>query len=101
MLIFADIAATVPPSGQPDFTEYKQLKNRINKLKKKNKGKKKLPKPLVNGHDLIKEFRLKPGPKIGELLAILREAQLQGKIKTKADGLKLIKKRLSGKGQSR
>lgn len=92
MLIFADISATVPPSGKPDFTEYKKLKSRINKLKKKSQGKKELPKPIVSGHDLIKEFKLKPGPKIGKLLAILREAQLKGKIKTKKQGLNYIKK---------
>ena len=25
-LIFADISATIPPSGKPDFTEYQKLK---------------------------------------------------------------------------
>ena len=92
MLIFADISATVPPSGKPDFTSYKNLKARITKLQKTNKGKKVLPKQIVTGHDLIKEFKLKSSPKIGKLLAILREAQLKGKIKTKKQGLQFIKK---------
>lgn len=91
MLIFADISATVPPNGKPDFSTYKKLKARINKLRKKSRNKKDLPKPLVTGHDLIKKFKLESGPKIGELLAILRETQLKGKIKTKANGLKYIK----------
>jgi len=94
MLIFADIMATVPPSGRPDFTEYKKLKNRINGLKRKGKNKKELPQSLVTGHDLIKEFKLESSPKIGKLLATLREAQLKGKIKTKKQGLKYIKKYL-------
>ena len=94
MLIFADISATVPQSGRPDFTEYKKLKKRIASLAKKSKNKKELPKPLVNGHDLIKELKLAPGPEIGRLLGILREAQLKDKIKTKKQGLNYIKKRL-------
>ncbi len=94
MLIFADISATVPPSGKPDFTEYNVLKKRISKLQAKSKNKKELPKPLVTGADLIKELKLTPSPKFGKLLALAREAQLKGKIKTKAEGLKLIKKGL-------
>ena len=94
MLIFADISATVPPSGKPDFTSYREIKLRINKLKSKIKNKKQLPKQIVTGHDLINKYKLKPGPKIGQLLEILREAQLKGKINTKADGLKYIKKYL-------
>ena len=27
MAIYADILATVPPNGQPDFSNYKKLKN--------------------------------------------------------------------------
>jgi len=92
MLIFADISATVPPSGKPDFTEYNVLKRRIAKLAKISRNKKELVKPLVNGHDLIKEFKLKSSPQIGKLLAISREAQLKGRIKTKKQGLSLVKK---------
>jgi len=92
MLIFADIMATVPPNGKPNFKEYKILKKRIDKLAKKSKNKKDLPKPLVTGHDIIKKFKLKSSPKIGKLLTATREAQLKGKIKTKKQGLDLIKK---------
>jgi tRNA nucleotidyltransferase/poly(A) polymerase len=53
-----------------------------------------LVKPLINGHDLIKKLKLKPGPKIGKLLIIAREAQLRGKIKTKTQALKLLKNHL-------
>ncbi|MFA6410108.1 MAG: hypothetical protein WCW26_00850 [Candidatus Buchananbacteria bacterium] len=94
MMIFADISATVPPSGKPDFSDYLILKKRIAKLAKKSKNQTQLPKPLVNGNDLIKEFKLKSSPQIGKLLTIVREAQLQGKIKTKQEGLKQLKKYL-------
>ena len=49
------------------------------------------PSPLLNGDDLIKELRLEPSPKIGEILESLREAQATGEIHTRADALALAK----------
>jgi hypothetical protein len=45
------------------------------------------PPALLDGNDLLHEFKLKPGPKIGELLEAIREAQVDGKVKTKGDAL--------------
>ena len=92
MLIFADISATIPQkTKRPDYTEYQKLKKRIADLRKKTGRQNTLPKPLVNGNDLIKDLRLKSGPEIGKLLILAREAQLSGKIKTKAQALALLK----------
>lgn len=93
-LIYIDVISTIPPSGRPDMTLYKLLKNRLKKLKSLSQKRGKIVKPLVSGHDLMKTFKLKEGPKIGELLELLREAQLAGKIKSKIEGLKYIKKYL-------
>lgn len=38
------------------------------------------PKPLLDGHDLQREFDLKPGKKMGKLLAALTEAQAAGEV---------------------
>lgn len=92
MLMFCDITATIPTKGKANFTNYKILKARIKKLNKKSAGKKRLVAPLMNGHDIMKALKLEPGPKIGELLSLTREAQLAGKIKSKAQGIKLLKK---------
>lgn len=92
MLFFADISATIPKSGRPTFTDYKKITSRIKKLQPAQS--KILPRPVVNGRDLMKNFKLAPGPKIGNLLEILREGQLSGKIKTKKQGLDYIKKYL-------
>jgi hypothetical protein len=46
----------------------------------------------VNGSDLIAAFKITPGPRIGELLGIAREAQLSGKIKTKIQAIAFLKK---------
>jgi putative nucleotidyltransferase with HDIG domain len=57
------------------------------------------PVPLVNGTDLITEFGLSPGPAIGELLELLKEAQATGKISTREEALALagdlVKKKAS------
>jgi tRNA nucleotidyltransferase/poly(A) polymerase len=45
------------------------------------------PTPFLNGDDLLKELSLQPGPKIGELLETLREAQAIGEISTRAEAL--------------
>lgn len=46
------------------------------------------PPALLNGSDLMREFKLKPGPQIGELLEALREGQAVGEIQTKGDAYK-------------
>ena len=52
------------------------------------------PPSLVNGDDLMKALNLEPGKKIGELLEAIREAQATGDVSTRAQALKLAKKRL-------
>ena len=42
-------------------------------------------KPMLTGDDLMREFGLSPGPKIRNLLTDLREARIEGKIKTLED----------------
>jgi len=93
MLIYADISATIPHSGKPDFSSYKILKKRIKKLSKSGKKKLVLPKELLNGHDIMKSLKLKPGKKIHEIKLYLRELQLKKKITTKSQALKIIKKK--------
>ena len=47
---------------------------------------------LITGNDVMKILKIKPGPKVGKVLGILREAQLSGKIKTKAEAIDYTKK---------
>jgi len=44
-----------------------------------------LPTPLLNGNDLIELFALQPGPRIGELLEALREAQAVGEVSSRGE----------------
>ena len=52
-------------------------------------------KPLLDGNEIMKLFKLKPGPKIKALLQALHEEQIEGKVKTKAQAKKLVKQWLS------
>ena len=79
---FADVSATIPMSGKPDFTKYTMLKKRILVLQKKMKSKKSLPKPLLDGNDIMKILKLKPGPEIGKIKSVIREEQLKGSVQT-------------------
>ncbi len=47
------------------------------------------PNPLISGNDLIEQFGIKPGPRVGELLEMVREAQAEGKVKTKEEAMAL------------
>lgn len=52
------------------------------------------PPPLLNGRDLLR-LGLRSGPRIGQLLAEVRERQLQEDLRTPADALAYVKRRLA------
>ncbi|MDR1695623.1 MAG: HD domain-containing protein [Endomicrobium sp.] len=58
------------------------------------KNAKPLPK-IIDGNVIMKKFKLKPGPWIGELMKITLEAQQEGKIKDRKAALKLIDSKLT------
>lgn len=53
------------------------------------------PPKILDGNDIIKIFQLAPGPKIGELLEELHEAQAAGEIETREQAVKYIRNLLS------
>ncbi len=53
-----------------------------------------IPPKLISGHDIINEFGLTPGPQIGVLLEIVREAQAAGEVENREEAIKLIEKHL-------
>lgn len=52
------------------------------------------PPTLVGGYDLIHECGLQPGPHIGELLEIVREAQVADEVHSREEALSLIRAHL-------
>jgi len=49
-------------------------------------------KTLITGAELQKEFGIPPSPVISEILTSMREAQIEGEVKTKAQAKKFVKK---------
>jgi tRNA nucleotidyltransferase/poly(A) polymerase len=49
------------------------------------------PELPLDGHDLMRELDLEPGPKIGEILDALREAMAAGEIETREEALALAR----------
>lgn len=52
---------------------------------------------LITGHDVMKAFKIPPGPRVGELLEEVREAQAVGEIHTREEALELVAERLKEK----
>ena len=53
------------------------------------------PPKLISGHDLMEEFGLEEGPRIGELLEAVREAQVEREVRTRGEVLALVKRWLA------
>jgi len=92
-LSYCDITATVGKNG-PDYELLIKFLKQISKVKTQVKAKQKqakLPKPLLNGKDIMKVLDLKSGPKVGKILNQLRDKELAGELKTKEQALAWLK----------
>jgi tRNA nucleotidyltransferase/poly(A) polymerase len=49
------------------------------------------PRPLLSGHDLIRELGVEPGPEVGRMLEAVREAQAAGEVATRDEALALAR----------
>ncbi|HFD38555.1 MAG TPA: HD domain-containing protein, partial [Anaerolineae bacterium] len=56
------------------------------------------PPLLINGHDLLREFGLQPGPHIGEILETVREAQVSGEVRSREEALALVRRLTAPQG---
>jgi poly(A) polymerase len=54
------------------------------------------PTPFLSGHDLMEAFGLTPGPKIGWLLAKLKEEQAAGEIRNRTEALSHVRSWIDG-----
>lgn len=94
-LSWADISATVPPSGKPDFLIYNAFVKKIEEVRSAVHAAKKertLPPPLISGNEVMKVLKIKSGPEVGKVLAQIRERQLAGKLKNKKEALLFLSK---------
>jgi hypothetical protein len=58
------------------------------------------PRKLIDGHDVMSAFGLSPGPRVGELLEALREAQAAGEVTDKQEALQYVTRLLTGANNS-
>ncbi|MDD5238204.1 MAG: hypothetical protein PHU96_04500, partial [Candidatus Omnitrophica bacterium] len=99
LLSLADQRATRGRLTTPDSRlRHERLVSKLIKEYFRRKKEKKMPR-LINGHDLIKEFKLEPSPVIGKILSEVEEMQAIGKIKTKKEALQAAVKFLKIKAQ--
>jgi len=85
----ADAMASIPEEGEPNLESINALIVKIEELKKKSEEAKKFDVPqLITGKDLI-DLGLKPGPVFKQILERVREAQLDGKVSSKDEAIKI------------
>lgn len=97
-LFFVDGSATIPEKhGKPMLQDLFKLLKKLKELGKIVQRRAKPVEPILNGTQIMKEFKLKPGKIIGELLEALREQQLSKKVTTKSEAVNFLKKYLKSK----
>jgi len=52
------------------------------------------PPKLVDGDDLMSALGIPPGPRVGELLELVREAQAAGEVSTREDAIALARREM-------
>lgn len=63
----------------------------VNKLREEELAKPPPPTKLVDGNEIMQEFNLEPGPEVGRLLKLIKEAAWDGKVKTKEEALQFLR----------
>ena len=91
-LSLADELSTIHESGSADTSNYYHIKEKMQEMAKQALGDSKPPKPIISGIDVMKTLGIPSGPKIGEILELLREEQLSGGIRTRKQALEFLKK---------
>jgi putative nucleotidyltransferase with HDIG domain len=79
MLTVADRLATRGRNAEPAIAAHLEVARALLAAER--------PEPLVRGDDLIRELGVRPGPRLGELLAQLEEDQFAGLIRTRDEAL--------------
>jgi len=99
ILALADyLASRGPLASMEEWKKHCQLINHILTEHEKQQAKI-LPVKLIDGHDIMNNFDLSPGPLIGKLLAIVNEAHASDELSTKEEALALVRKELSAMGK--
>lgn len=74
----ADISSSLNPKKEPCFTDYDYALQLWSE--EKNRPTEQKLEKVTNGDEIMKKFKLKPGPNIGKILEATQDAYLEGKI---------------------
>ncbi len=88
-LACADAAASLRPNGTTDLSHLRALLGELRRLETKPGAG--APKPLLTGEEVMAALQLAPGKEVGEMLDLVREAQLRGEISTADDAKKFLR----------
>ena len=84
----ADCTTSMEKKAKRNLDLVKELESRIEELmKKEDLGRIRAP---INGDEIMKHLKVKPGPIIGKVMNILLEATIDGKIKNKKEAYKML-----------
>ncbi len=100
-ILFLSLADHLAARGpELDLTQWRQHAAMTGYVLERHYEEASLSKPpkLIDGNDIMKAYRLAPGPKIGELLEALKEAQAEGEVTDKRSALDYIARRLENAG---
>ena len=89
-LAMADVLAARGPDLVPErWANYARMVAAVLEAGAEQPGNRNGNPPLINGHDLMDALNLPSGPRIGALLARLREAEAVGEISSREDAMAL------------
>lgn len=89
LLELADRLATRgPATAKTPLEKHVQFTNSL--LAAYYQAPKETPPPLLDGHEVMARYSLSPGPVVGKLLALAKEAQEEGQISTKEEALAFL-----------
>jgi poly(A) polymerase len=90
LISLADTLATYGSSLPPDlWVHHVEVVRTLLEAWWENKEEIISPPPLINGNDLMRELRMKPGPIIGQILMRIQEAQATGDVNNQREALDL------------
>jgi len=92
-LAVADRRGTfAPPTNERADTQLRMVCSRLLERYFRARDTVIVPPALMDGRTLMHELKLEPGPRVGELLEAIREAQAEGEVKTREDAIVFARK---------
>jgi hypothetical protein len=92
ILSLADMLATYGPTlKQEDWTHHLDVIRCLMEAWWEHPQQQVSPPALLNGHELMAELDLHPGPMLGQLLEAIREAQVVGKVSNRLEAVDLAR----------